>query len=98
MSDYMAQRVRELHQELLDAKEREGYLQGRLDAAKEELARLRPVAQATEDLSPKEAAGVLGIDYTTCIRRLQSGEIKGWKAGRFWRVPREEIERIRSGG
>jgi excisionase family DNA binding protein len=53
----------------------------------------------SEVLTVKEAAEALGFSTDTIYRRLQSGEIRGYKVVRDgdWRIERAEIERIRSG-
>ena len=42
----------------------------------------------------KEFAKAMGVCDLTIRRRLDSGEIKGVKVGKYWRIPKEELDRI----
>lgn len=59
-----------------------GY-QERLDAYKEEHL---PVV-----LTAAEAMDILGVGKNTIYRLLKSGELKGFRVGRSWRITFEEI-------
>ena len=45
-----------------------------------------------EELTASDAARVLGVDRQTLIRRIERGELKARKDGRFWRIKRRDIE------
>lgn len=45
-----------------------------------------------EELNAAEAARLLRIDRQTLIRRIERGELKARKDGRFWRIKRRDIE------
>lgn len=50
---------------------------------------------ARDDLSPQEAADLLGLNRTTVLRWLHGDRIAGWRTvGGRWRVPRSEVERL----
>ena len=53
------------------------------------------------DLTPDEVAEVLGVDRTTVMRYLREHQIIGWKNGRAWWIPEEElrayVQRLRGG-
>jgi len=44
-----------------------------------------------EVVTPKQLAGYLQISEMTVKRALKSGELKGFKAGRDWRIERTQI-------
>jgi len=43
-------------------------------------------------LTVKEVAEYLNISELTVKRHLYSGKLKGYKAGRQWRIKREDLE------
>jgi len=43
-------------------------------------------------LTLKEAAEYLNLSEITVKRHLYSGKLKGYKAGRQWRIKQEDIE------
>ena len=45
-----------------------------------------------EELTASDAARVLKVDRQTLIRRIERGELKARKDGRFWRIKRRDIE------
>lgn len=47
-----------------------------------------------ETYSVKEFAKALGVCQLTVRRKIDSGEIKGRKIGKYWRIPKEELSRI----
>ena len=63
--------------------------QERLEAYKEEHL---PVV-----LTPAEAMDILGVGKNTMYRLLKSGELKGFRVGRSWRVPESSIEKLMYG-
>ena len=63
--------------------------QDRLEAYKEEHL---PVV-----LTPAEAIDILGVGKNTMYRLLKSGELKGFRVGRSWRVPESSIEKLMYG-
>lgn len=63
--------------------------QDRLEAYKEEHL---PVV-----LTPAEAMDILGVGKNTMYRLLKSGELKGFRVGRSWRVPESSIEKLMYG-
>ncbi|AEV17311.1 hypothetical protein TCCBUS3UF1_p140 (plasmid) [Thermus sp. CCB_US3_UF1] len=48
-------------------------------------------------LTPEELAGALRVSPETVRRWLRTGEVKGHRAGRLWRVPWEEGVRLLGG-
>ena len=46
----------------------------------------------------KEAADYFKVKQVTFIRRINRGKVKAIKIGSAWRIPDEEIERIKKGG
>ena len=51
-------------------------------------------------LTVEETCEALGIGRNLCYILLSSGEIKAFKCGRVWKIPREAVEkfiRLRSG-
>ena len=48
-------------------------------------------------LSLSETAHALATTEHVVRRALRNGELKGFKVGREWRVPREAIERLIAG-
>jgi len=46
------------------------------------------------DMSPKEAAAVLGLHHETVRRLCRDGEL-GYKVGDSWRIPRAELDKLR---
>ena len=44
--------------------------------------------------SVKEFAKAMGVCDLTIRRKLDSGEIKGSKIGKTWRIPKSELDRI----
>ena len=63
--------------------------QDRLEAYKEEHL---PVV-----LPPAEAMDILSVGKNTMYRLLKSGELKGFRVGRSWRVPESSIEKLMYG-
>ena len=60
--------------------------------------------QANHEIAPSkgaltitETARELGITTKTLYLALRTGDIKAFRIGRVWRVPIEEIARIKSG-
>jgi len=50
-------------------------------------------------LSVKETAEYLNISEITVKRHLYSGKLKGYKAGKQWRIKQEDIEEyLKKGG
>jgi len=49
-------------------------------------------------LSVKEAAEYLNISVITVKRHLYSGRLKGYKAGKQWRIKQEDLEKYLEGG
>jgi excisionase family DNA binding protein len=51
------------------------------------------------EISAREAARHLSVDKATVIRWIRAGKLAGWQTpGGHWRIPRTEIECIRSAG
>ena len=51
------------------------------------------------EVSAAEAARLMSVDKATVIRWIRAGKLEGWQTpGGHWRIPRTEIERIRSAG
>lgn len=50
-----------------------------------------------EAYSPREAAYMLGYHYRTILNRIKSGKIRAYKIDATYRVPKEEIDRIKHG-
>lgn len=48
-------------------------------------------------LTPAEAMDILGVGKNTMYRLLKSGELKGFRVGRSWRVPESSIEKLMYG-
>lgn len=47
------------------------------------------------DLSPAEAAEILGVHVNTLKRWAIEGKVKGWKTpGGFWRFRRSDLEAL----
>lgn len=44
-----------------------------------------------EIVTPKQLAEFLQLSEMTVKRALKSGELKGFKAGRDWRIEKEEV-------
>ena len=44
--------------------------------------------------SPKQLAALLGVHLRTVQRWLRTGELKGMKAGRSWRVRQSDLEQF----
>lgn len=47
--------------------------------------------------SLKEVAKILSVHYNTVYRYVQQGTIKAVLVGGVWRVPEEEIQKIKEG-
>lgn len=47
-----------------------------------------------EYLTPKEVMELLYIGRNTFYRLVNSGELKGFRVGKLWRVRRGEVERF----
>ena len=45
-------------------------------------------------LTVQEVAEILRVHYSTAMRLITEGQIKGIKIGRQWRIPRSEVERL----
>ena len=45
-------------------------------------------------LTTGELAEELGLSATTVRRLLEEGQVKGVRLGHWWRIPREELDRI----
>lgn len=45
-------------------------------------------------LTPKEVMALLYIGKNTVYKLLDSGELKGFRIGKQWRVPREALPQI----
>ena len=45
-------------------------------------------------LTTRELAEELGLSPTTVRRLLEEGRIKGVRLGHWWRIPREELDRV----
>ena len=45
----------------------------------------------------KDVAHILNVHYNTVYRLVQSGKIKAILVGKVWRVPEEEIQRLKKG-
>ena len=43
-------------------------------------------------LTAEEAADALRVGYNALYRLLSSGELKAYKNGRVWRIPKESIK------
>lgn len=48
--------------------------------------------------TPREVAESLSVSEFTVYRLIQSGRIKAIKAGRQWRIPADEAERVKREG
>ena len=88
-----------------EAQERRGiefYLQRRLGELERRLEKVEAQLEALkvnpsndgETYTVTEFARAMGVCNLTIRRRLDSGEIKGWKSGRTWRIPKSELIRI----
>ena len=51
-----------------------------------------------ETFTPAELAKMLRIRVTTLYEALKRGEIAALRVGRQWRIPKEEVERLLTGG
>lgn len=47
-----------------------------------------------EIFTPEEIAEKLKVTRLTVHRWLRSGDLKGFKAGKMWRVTREDLEKF----
>ncbi len=45
-------------------------------------------------LTPYEVAYELSLSLTTIYKLLRSKELPGVKVGRFWRIPKEDLEKL----
>lgn len=45
-------------------------------------------------LTPREVMALLNIGKNTVYKLLDSGELKGFRVGKQWRVPREALVQI----
>ena len=45
-------------------------------------------------LTAAEAMDILGVGKNTMYRLLKSGELKGVRVGRSWRIPESSIEKL----
>jgi len=72
-----------------------GELERRLEKVEAQLEALRVnPGNDGETYSVKEFAKAMGVCDLTIRRKLDSGEIKGTKMGRNWRIPKSELNRI----
>ena len=70
-------------------------LERRLEKVEAQLEALRVnPSNDGETYGVKEFAKALGVCELTVRRKLDSGEIKGRKIGKYWRIPKEELGRI----
>ena len=46
----------------------------------------------------KEVSSIIGISITSIYEWIRSGRIAAVKIGKFWRISKEELERIVQGG
>lgn len=44
-----------------------------------------------DDFDAEEAAYVIGMDRATVLRYLRSGQMRGYRLGREWRIPRQAL-------
>lgn len=44
-----------------------------------------------EILTPEEVCEILKIGVNACYNYLKSGEIKAFRNGRIWRIPKTEV-------
>ena len=72
-----------------------GELERRLEKVEAQLEALKVNPDNTgETYGVKEFAKALGVCELTVRRKLDIGEIKGRKIGKYWRIPKEELSRI----
>jgi excisionase family DNA binding protein len=48
-------------------------------------------------ITVKEAADALGVHHTTVRRHIDKGDINAFRLGLTWRIPTEEVIRIKYG-
>ncbi len=48
--------------------------------------------------TPEEIAEILNITEYTVLKWLREGKLKGFKAGRLWRVSEEQLNDFMKGG
>lgn len=54
----------------------------------------KSASEKTDNFTTAEAARRLRLSVITVRRRVLAGDIRAWRLGRGWRIPRAEIERI----
>lgn len=54
--------------------------------------------EKTDNFTTAEAARRLRLSVITVRRRVLAGDIRAWRLGRGWRIPRAELERIEATG
>jgi len=84
------------------ADKRDLYWQARLRDVERRIERLEAKLMAKE-VSPnndsdfyslEEFAHALGVHRITITRKIKAGQIKAVKVGRYWRIPKTELEEI----
>lgn len=48
------------------------------------------------DMRPAEVAAVLGVHLETVKKLLRSGELRGFRVGRLWRITPEAVAEFRT--
>jgi excisionase family DNA binding protein len=48
----------------------------------------------SKGLSATEAAVMAGVSREVMVRMIQSGQLKGWRIGRFWEVDAADLDRV----
>ena len=52
------------------------------------------LTEYTDYLTPYDVAEELGLSLTTVYNLLRAGKLPGFKVGKSWRIPKDELERI----
>ena len=50
------------------------------------------LTECEELLTAQEAAEVLRVGHNAIYELLKSGELKGFRVGRVWKIPKEAVE------
>lgn len=58
----------------------------------------KSATEKTDNFTTAEAARRLRLSVITVRRRVLAGDIRAWRLGRGWRIPRAELERIEATG
>lgn len=52
------------------------------------------ISDHNDYLTPYEAAYELSLSLTTIYKLLKNKQLPGFKVGRVWRIPKEDLEKL----